>query len=240
MLHRLAELDAKVREAYANFDYARVVAALSAFMNADLSAFYFDIRKDALYCDPPSSAKRRGALEAIEHIFRAVTLWLAPILVFTAEEAWAVARPGRALRASRAVSRDSRRMARRGAGGEMGDDPPRPLRRHRRDRDRARRQEIGSSLEATPARLRRATRRYIAALEASISPKSASPRTSRSSAERARPKARFACPIRPASRSWWSAPRASNARARGAISIPRRPIPNFPTSPRATRRRCAN
>ncbi len=88
MLHRLAELDAKAREAYANFDFARVVAALSAFMNADLSAFYFDIRKDALYCEAPSSAKRRGALEAIDHIFRAVTLWLAPILVFTAEEAW--------------------------------------------------------------------------------------------------------------------------------------------------------
>ncbi|MGD1016513.1 MAG: isoleucine--tRNA ligase [Roseiarcus sp.] len=89
MLHRLAELDGKVRDAYANFDYARVVAALSAFMNADLSAFYFDIRKDALYCEAPSSVKRRGALEAIDHIFCAVTLWLAPILVFTAEEAWA-------------------------------------------------------------------------------------------------------------------------------------------------------
>ena len=59
MLHRLAELDPRSREAYANFDYARVIAALTAFMNADLSAFYFDIRKDALYCDPPSSA--RGA-----------------------------------------------------------------------------------------------------------------------------------------------------------------------------------
>ena len=59
-------------------------------MNTDLSAFYFDIRKDALYCDPPSSAQRRGALEAIDHIFRAVTLWLAPILVFTSEEAWGV------------------------------------------------------------------------------------------------------------------------------------------------------
>jgi isoleucyl-tRNA synthetase len=88
MLHKLAELDLKVREAYENFDFARVVAALTAFMNADLSAFYFDIRKDALYCDAPSSVGRRGALEAIEHIFRAVTIWLAPVLVFTAEEAW--------------------------------------------------------------------------------------------------------------------------------------------------------
>jgi isoleucyl-tRNA synthetase len=89
MLHRLAELAGEIEAAYAAFDYARVVASLSAFMNADLSAFYFDVRKDALYCDPPSSARRRGALEAIDHIFRAVTLWLAPILVFTADEAWA-------------------------------------------------------------------------------------------------------------------------------------------------------
>ena len=88
MLHKIAELDSKVREAYANFDFARVIALLSGFMNADLSAFYFDIRKDALYCDPPSSARRLGALEAIEQIFRAVTIWLAPVLVFTAEEAW--------------------------------------------------------------------------------------------------------------------------------------------------------
>jgi isoleucyl-tRNA synthetase len=93
MLHRLTELDATVRAAYASFDYARVVAALSAFMNADLSAFYFDIRKDALYCEPPSSAKRRGALEAIDHIFRAVTVWLAPILVFTSEETWSARDP---------------------------------------------------------------------------------------------------------------------------------------------------
>jgi isoleucyl-tRNA synthetase len=88
MLHRLAELDADIQAAYADFDYARVIASLSAFMNADLSAFYFDIRKDALYCDPPSSQRRRGALEAIAHIFRAVVRWLAPILVFTCEEAW--------------------------------------------------------------------------------------------------------------------------------------------------------
>ena len=88
MLHKLAELDLKVREAYEDFDFARVIALLTQFMNADLSAFYFDIRKDALYCDAPSSVRRRGALEAIEHIFRAVAIWLAPVLVFTAEEAW--------------------------------------------------------------------------------------------------------------------------------------------------------
>ncbi|WOJ89286.1 isoleucine--tRNA ligase [Methylocapsa polymorpha] len=94
MLHRLAELDGEIRDAYQRFDYKRIVARLSAFLNTDLSAFYFDIRKDALYCDPPSSEKRRAALEAIEQIFRSVTLWLAPILVFTAEEVWLSRYPG--------------------------------------------------------------------------------------------------------------------------------------------------
>ncbi|HEX6000697.1 MAG TPA: isoleucine--tRNA ligase [Hyphomicrobiaceae bacterium] len=88
MLHRLAEIDEVVRKAYADYDYKRVVAVLSHFMNTDLSAFYFDIRKDALYCEPYSSAKRKAALETIEQIFRHVTLWLAPLVCFTAEEAW--------------------------------------------------------------------------------------------------------------------------------------------------------
>ena len=58
MLHKIAELDVVVRRAYANFDFARVVGTLSQFMNTDLSAFYFDIRKDALYCESRTSAKR--------------------------------------------------------------------------------------------------------------------------------------------------------------------------------------
>ncbi|MDR3463775.1 MAG: class I tRNA ligase family protein, partial [Beijerinckiaceae bacterium] len=93
MLHRLAELDGEIREAYARFDYKRVVARLTMFLNTELSAFYFDIRKDALYCDAPSSPRRLAALETIEQIFGAVTLWLAPILVFTSEEAWLARHP---------------------------------------------------------------------------------------------------------------------------------------------------
>jgi isoleucyl-tRNA synthetase len=89
MLHRLAQLEPIVRKAYAEFDYAKVVAALASFMNVDLSAFYFDIRKDALYCDAPSSKTRREALDVVERIFRFVAVWLAPILVFTCEEGWA-------------------------------------------------------------------------------------------------------------------------------------------------------
>jgi isoleucyl-tRNA synthetase len=88
MLHRLAELDGLIREAYAAYDYKRVVAVLSQFMNTDLSAFYVDIRKDALYCEPYSSKKRKAALHTIEQIFRATCVWLAPLMCFTAEEAW--------------------------------------------------------------------------------------------------------------------------------------------------------
>jgi isoleucyl-tRNA synthetase len=88
MLHRLAELDPLVRQAYADCDYKRIFAALSAFMTVDLSAFYFDIRKDALYCDPYSSATRKACLTVLDHLFRATVTWLAPMLCFTAEEAW--------------------------------------------------------------------------------------------------------------------------------------------------------
>jgi len=94
MLHRLAELDAQVRQAYADFDYKRIFALLTAFMNVDLSAFYFDIRKDTLYCEPYSSHTRKSALSAIDMIFRATVTWLAPILAFTAEEAWLSRFPG--------------------------------------------------------------------------------------------------------------------------------------------------
>ncbi len=88
MLHRLAELDAVMRQAYADFDYKTVVASLSAFMNTELSAFYFDVRKDTLYCDPPSSGARKAALTTIDMLCDAILKWLAPILSFTCEEAW--------------------------------------------------------------------------------------------------------------------------------------------------------
>jgi isoleucyl-tRNA synthetase len=88
MLHRLAELDRLVRQAYADFDYKRIFAALNVFMTVDLSAFYFDIRKDALYCDPYSSDTRKACLTVIDHLFRCTVTWLAPMLPFTAEEAW--------------------------------------------------------------------------------------------------------------------------------------------------------
>ena len=94
ILHRLQGLDVLVREAYESFDYKRVVAALSQFMNVELSAFYFDIRKDALYCDPLSSTRRKASLTVLDHVFDCLTAWLAPILVFTMEECWLERHPG--------------------------------------------------------------------------------------------------------------------------------------------------
>lgn len=94
MLHRLAQLDGNVRTAYKEYDYRKVVTLLTNFMNIELSAFYFDIRKDTLYCDPISSVKRRSALTVLDHLFNALTAWLAPILVFTMEECWLERHPG--------------------------------------------------------------------------------------------------------------------------------------------------
>jgi isoleucyl-tRNA synthetase len=88
MLHRLSELDGLVRQAYADFDTKRIFAALSAFLTSDLSAFYFDVRKDTLYCDPISSLKRKACLTVLDRLFSCSVTWLAPMLCFTAEESW--------------------------------------------------------------------------------------------------------------------------------------------------------
>ncbi len=93
MLHELTCVDAEVRKAYDNYDFRKVVAALAPFLNTDLSAFYFDIRKDTLYCEAFSSAKRHATLTVIDEIYSAVTRWMAPILSFTAEEAWLARNP---------------------------------------------------------------------------------------------------------------------------------------------------
>jgi len=88
VLHRLAELDATLREAVGNFDFNGYVSALSVFVNNDLSAFVFDIRKDSLYCDAPADPKRRAYRTVLDTLFDALVKWLAPVLVFTTEEAW--------------------------------------------------------------------------------------------------------------------------------------------------------
>jgi isoleucyl-tRNA synthetase len=88
MLHRLAELDEVVRKGYDAFDFKRIAKTLLDFMVVELSAFYFDIRKDALYCDAPSSVRRKAAIVVVRRLFDSLVTWLAPMLPFTMEEAW--------------------------------------------------------------------------------------------------------------------------------------------------------
>ena len=88
MLHRLSELDELVRASYDAFDFKRIARTLLDFMVVELSAFYFDIRKDALYCDAPSSLRRKAAIQTVRHLFECLVKWLSPLLPFTTEEAW--------------------------------------------------------------------------------------------------------------------------------------------------------
>ena len=120
VLHRLTELDAQLRAAVESYDWTGVYPALHDFCADDLSAFYFDIRKDALYCDRPDSLRRRAARTVLDHLHRCLTTWLAPVLCFTAEEAWC-ARFGEARQRASATFPDAAGgLARRRAGGASG------------------------------------------------------------------------------------------------------------------------
>jgi isoleucyl-tRNA synthetase len=88
ILHRLSELDGRVRRAVETYDFTGLYPELHAFCAADLSAFYFDIRKDSIYCDRPDAMKRRAARTVLDHLHRCLCTWLAPVLCFTAEEAF--------------------------------------------------------------------------------------------------------------------------------------------------------
>ncbi|WP_026479426.1 isoleucine--tRNA ligase [Ahrensia sp. 13_GOM-1096m] len=88
MLHRIWELDKLVNNSYDNFDFKRITRGLLDFMVLELSAFYFDVRKDALYCDGPSSVRRKAALQVVGILFDRLVTWMAPILPFTMEETW--------------------------------------------------------------------------------------------------------------------------------------------------------
>lgn len=96
MLHKLAKLDALVRDKANSFDFNAIFQALYQFCIGDLSAFYFDIRKDALYCDTPTDVRRRAARTVLDILFRHLVTWFAPILSFTAEEAWMARHAGEA------------------------------------------------------------------------------------------------------------------------------------------------
>ncbi len=93
VLHRLWELDREVRDAYATYRFADVWRTLSEFCQAELSALYFDVRKDSLYCDRPDALRRRAARTVMDLVFERLTIWLAPIAAFTCDEAWATRFP---------------------------------------------------------------------------------------------------------------------------------------------------
>jgi isoleucyl-tRNA synthetase len=95
MLHRLSELDATLRQAIDDFDFNTYTRVLIDFCNEDLSAFFFDIRKDCLYCDAPADPKRRAYRTVLDVLFHALARYAAPVLVFTAEEVWTTRFPDR-------------------------------------------------------------------------------------------------------------------------------------------------
>jgi isoleucyl-tRNA synthetase len=88
MLHLLAEQGGRFARAVESYDWAGIYPGLHGFCATELSAFYFDIRKDALYCDRPDSLRRRAARTVLDHLHRCLCTWFAPVLCFTAEEAW--------------------------------------------------------------------------------------------------------------------------------------------------------
>ncbi|TYB81008.1 isoleucine--tRNA ligase [Maritimibacter fusiformis] len=94
VLHRLAELDQVVRKGFEAYDFQGVFQAVFNFATVDLSSLYFDIRKDALYCDGPDAPTRRAARTVLDILFHRLTTWLAPVLVFTMEEVWLERFPG--------------------------------------------------------------------------------------------------------------------------------------------------
>jgi len=93
ILHRLWELDGQVRKAYAEYRFQDVVRPVLEFCSNDLSALYFDIRKDSLYCDRPDAVRRRAARTVMHEVFQRLTAWLAPLTPFTMEEAWGTRYP---------------------------------------------------------------------------------------------------------------------------------------------------
>ena len=88
ILHRLHELDAQVRRAYGGYRFQDVWRPITEFCTNDLSALYFDIRRDTLYCDRPDSLRRRACRTVMDLVFERLTAWLSPIAAFTTEEAW--------------------------------------------------------------------------------------------------------------------------------------------------------
>ncbi len=233
MLHRLAELDQLVREAYDAFDFKKIARALIDFANVELSAFYFDVRKDALYCDAPSSPRRRASLHVIRKIFDCMVTWLAPMLPFTTEEAWLSRDPSAVsvhLEQFPAIPAEWKnealaekwkkvRAIRSAVTGALEIE--------RKDK------RIGSSLEAAPVVHITDRCCFVRRSTGWISRKSASPRTSLSMAPRVR-RMLSACRKCPASASSRRLPKAPNAPAPGGSPRMSGPIRTIRMYRRAT------
>ncbi len=88
LLHRLWEVDQVVQKCISTFNFHLMFTTLLNFCTNDLSAFYFDIRKDTIYCDSKESIKRRSTRTLLNIIFNHLVRWFAPSISFTSEEAW--------------------------------------------------------------------------------------------------------------------------------------------------------
>ncbi len=150
VLHRLWELDDQVRSAYRDYRFNDVWRPVSEFAAQELSALYFDIRKDALYCDAPSSLRRRAARTVMDAVFERLTVWLSPILPFTCEEAWTTRFPEAGSNCLRVMPDTPEAWESRGEAGRWGvirqvlEEVTGKLEDARRDK------RIGSALDASP------------------------------------------------------------------------------------------
>jgi isoleucyl-tRNA synthetase len=150
LLARAGQVAQTVREAYQAYDFKTALSAISDFANLDMSAFYVDVRKDALYCDAPDSLRRRACRTVLDLLFERMLTWLAPLMPFTTEEAWLCRFPEAGSIHLKVIPEDPADWADTGALSRM--EHLRALRRvvtgalelKRRDKT------IGSSLEAAP------------------------------------------------------------------------------------------
>ena len=90
MLHKIYSLNLKFKKYFEDYDFHNLYKELLNFCTVDLSSFYFDIRKDVLYCDPKDSEKRKSTLTLLNIILNSLLKWFAPILVFTTEEIYSL------------------------------------------------------------------------------------------------------------------------------------------------------
>ncbi len=151
ILHRLWRLDGEVRAAYTGYAFNSVLRQVTDFCNADLSALFFDVRKDSLYCDTPSEPRRRAARTVMDLVFDRLTAWLSPLIPFTTEEAWGTRFPEAGPNAVRPIPEtpaawENPAEAKRWAEVETVIGAV-----TERLEERRRSKEIGSALEAAPA-----------------------------------------------------------------------------------------